>query len=235
MIHIRKPAGLLKRTAGVTLVETMVAMILFITVSVSITSAVVQMRKQAENTMSQALAESVAEGILEQIRQMGFTALSDLSVAYASAPTDFPGPSSNYEMTTSGGVSVNSYQSVPLKFLCVASNNHVDIQDFNLYWAAYTSSLSELGARADPSDPASTVLGILVDVDYTNNAGSVIINPRRYMKMKVSILRTVNANSDAVTVALNYQWQQPDRRIGTTPIYFSQREIRTVVSKIPTY
>lgn len=221
---------------GFTLVEVMVGLSMFVILATSISATAIQMRRQAENTMYQTLAQTVAEGVLEQVRQLGFSKLTNFSAAAASAPDGFPvAEESLFETTTEGGVTVPSYQAVRLKFVSVNSSNHVAVQQCDLYWGNVIGAMMEVGARENPIDPLSNYLGVLVDVDYRNSSGSIVISPRRYMKMKMSIVRSLNSTNNAVTVALNFQWAIPDNRPGGGDVYFGTRELRTVVSNIPTY
>ena len=55
---------------------------------------------------------------------------------------------------------------------------------------------------ANPLDPASPILGVLLDIEY--KVGTQVIRPARYMKMKVNITRNINAGNDNVEVVLTY-------------------------------
>ena len=230
-LPLRNHAG---RT-GATLVEMMVGMVLFALVASGIATSLIQLRKQSENAMCQIMAQSVAEGLLEQIRRAGFSTLSDFSPADVVKPDDCPSSGTEIAGLTPppSPVPLVTYRSVELKFIAVGTGNFAEVQTSNLYWANGPDAFVNVGARVDASDLTSSVLGVVLDMDYRNASGQ-IVRPRRYMPMRVNITRTLNADSNAVHITLRYQWQQPDRRAGAL-VYFPVRELRTVVPKVSTY
>lgn len=193
--------------AGVTLVEVMVAMLVFVMVAIGITTSLIQLRRQGENNISQVLAQAIAEGLLEQVRRTSYSDLSD----------------------------VDTNPPVQLLFIDANIANNATVQPFSLAWATDDTTYTEIGVRTDPTDLTSPILGMLMDVDYKDASGN-LIRARRYMKMKVNLRHSLNANKDAVEVRLKYQWAVPERRNADwSYVYFPSREIRSVVSKIPTY
>lgn len=192
---------------GATLTEVMIAMLVFMLVAIGITSSLIQLRKQGENAICQVLAQTTAEGLLEQVRRTNYTNLSD----------------------------VTTHPPVELLFINSNSSNRASVEPFSLAWALNDTDYTDIGARSDPSDPASAKLGILLDVDY-NDASGGLIRAKRFMKMKINLTHALNANQDAVQVCLRFQWAVPDRRTASGgSLYYASREIRTVISKMPTY
>ena len=228
------------RRAGSTLVEVLVSMIMFALVSMGITASLIQQRKQSENALYLTNAQATAEGILDQIKRLGFTNLSDFTKAFASAPDDYPSGSGVGETALdSSSTSYITYRSVPLIFIGEGPiKNGLQTgypQDFNLYWAADTTNFFEIGARVDPDDLKTPIIGVLADLSY-NDSSATVLRASRYMKMFVSITRRLNANKDTVEVTLRYKWAIPDRRTASGAlIYYSSRELRAIVSKISTY
>ena len=200
------------RVAGVTLVEVMIAMGIFMMLSSAIATTLIQLRRQGENSVSLALADATAEGLLEQVRRTNYGALSDLSGT--------------------------SNTSVDLLFIDVNASNRATVQPYPFTWSPDDTTFHAIGAMVDPTvtpDSAIQFRGVLLDVDYKDTLGNTI-RPRRYMPMKINLTRTVNANLDAVQVCLRYQWAVPDRVSATGGIvYYPPREIRTIISKMPTY
>jgi type II secretory pathway pseudopilin PulG len=226
-----RPRG---RTTGATLAEMMIAMIIFALVSMGLTTSLLQQRKQSEKAMSQVIAQSIAEGILEQIRRAGFASLSNFDAFDTVAPDDCPAAGTETAVDPATSAVYKTYRSVELKFIGVGADNYATVQTFNLYWATDNTLYMEVGERSDPDDLTSAMLGVVLDMDY--KVGATVLRPRRYMKMIVNLTRTMNANKTAVEIVLHYQWAIPERRTGAgQPIYYSEREIRTIVSKIATY
>jgi len=212
----------------------MVAMVILGFLSVGIALSMTQQRKDSENAMCQTLAQATAEGILDQVRRAGFTRLSDFTAVTLPPTNDYPYNSSSGETATNASGTYSTYQSLPVAFIGVTTDNYGDIQDFNLYWAKNATSLCSIGARSDKNDPTSPILGVVVDVDYKDSGGNVI-RPRRYLKMQVAITRVLNANQDALEVTLYYRWAKPDVPGSGTPTYYATRSLRTIISKISTY
>jgi type II secretory pathway pseudopilin PulG len=193
--------------AGTTLVEVMIALLIFLLVAIGIASSLIQLRKQGENTICQVLAQTVAEGLLEQIRRTSFTNLSDVT-------TNPP---------------------VPLLFINANSGNYASVEPFSMPCGSDATTFTDIGARTIPGDLTSAIQGVLLDVDYKNSAGT-LIRPRRFMKMRANLTHSVNTNKDVVQVTLKFQWAVPDRRTAAGGlIYYETREIRTVISQMPTY
>lgn len=192
---------------GVTLVETMVAIMILTVFSLGIATSLVQLRKQGEVGIYQILAQSTAEGLMEQVRRSSFSDLSDMT---GNPP-------------------------VELMFINANTDNRANVETLSLDWLTDDTTFIEVGALSDPDDPDSEKLGVLMDVDYEDASGN-IIRRRRYMKMRINLTRSLNATVDAVQIVLRYQWQVPDRKGSDgTGVYYAQREIRSVVSKMPTY
>ena len=193
--------------SGVTLAELMVAMSILTLVALGILTSMVQLRKQGEVIIYQILAQATAEGLMEQIRRSSYIDLSD----------------------------VTNHPPVELMFISANADNRANVETIMQRWHTDATTFDEVGALSDPADPASPLLGVLMDVDYTDASGN-LIRRRRYMKMKINLTHTVNANKDAVQIVLRYQWQVPDRKgADGTGVYYAQREVRSVVSKMPTY
>lgn len=224
-----------RRLAGSSLAEMMIAMVLFALVSMGIGTSFIHQRKHSENAMSHAMADSMAQGLLEQIRRAGFASLSNMTPAFSDAPADCPVSGTETVLDPSTGTPVNSYRSVELKFLGIDTDNYATVQTFNLYWASDPANVVQVGARADPDDPASEILGVVLDVDHRDSANKVL-RQRRYMPMRVSLTRNLNADKNAVFITLRYQWAKPlGRDAGGIPFYYPAREVHAVVSKISTY
>lgn len=223
-----------RRLAGATLVEMMIGMMLFALVAMGVGTSLLQQRKQSERAMSQVIAQSIAEGILEQIRRAGFVSLSNFDAFDTTRPEDCPVSGTETAVNPSTSATYNTYRSVELKFLGIRSDNYASVQTFTLYWAADNTLYAEVGERSDPEDLTSPILGVVLDMDY--KSGGTVLRPRRYMRMLINITRTMNANKTAVEIALRYRWAIPERLSSTgQPIYYTEREIRTIVSKIATY
>lgn len=197
----------LSSTAGITLVELVVAISILTVMSLGICTSLIQLRKQGEVIIYQILAQSTAEGLMEQIRRTSYADLSDV--------TDNP--------------------DVELMFVNATGANRVNVETLMQRWHSDDTTYDDVGALSDPSDPASAKLGVLMDVDYTD-AGGNVIRRRRYMKMKINLTHSLNANKDAVQIVLRYQWEVPDRKGASgTQTYYAKREVRSVVSKMPSY
>lgn len=190
------------------MVEVMIALLIFLLVAIGIATSLVQLRKQGENTICQVLAQTIAEGLLEQVRRTPFTTLSDVTL---NPP-------------------------VPILFINAdTTTNYAVVEPFSLAWASDDTTFTDIGARTIPGDLTSAIKGVLLDVDYKNSSGT-IIRPRRYMKMRANLRHTVNTNQDVVQVVLRFQWAVPDRRTSSGgTLYYETREIRTVISQMPTY
>lgn len=224
-----------RRIAGSSLAEMMIAMVLFALVSMGLGTSFIQQRKRSENAMNHAMADSMAQGLLEQIRRAGFASLGNMTPAFSDAPADCPVSGTETVLDPSTGASVNTYRSVELKFLGVDADNYATVQTFNLYWASDPANVVQVGARADPDDPSSEIFGVVLDVDH-RNAANEVLRPRRYMPMRVSVTRSLNADKNAVFVTLRYQWAKPlGRDASGIPFYYPAREVHAVVSKISTY
>jgi len=209
----------------------MVGAFLFMLVSTGICTSILQQRAASENAMSQVIADSIAEGIVEQIRRAGFSNLSNYVAFDTVAPDDCPAAGTETAVDAVTSATYNTYRSVELKFLGVGANNYATVQTFNLYWAANNALYVEVGERSDPGDLTSAMIGVVLDMDY--KVGSTVIRPRRYMKMKVNLTRTMNTNKTAVEIVLRYQWAKPEK-LGQIA-YTTIKEVRTIVSKVATY
>ncbi|MBL9189738.1 MAG: prepilin-type N-terminal cleavage/methylation domain-containing protein [Opitutaceae bacterium] len=64
-----------RRTAGLTLVEVMVALLLMASVMVGFITAFIQSRRVTESSVLHAAATSIVYGIIEQIKQLDYTSL----------------------------------------------------------------------------------------------------------------------------------------------------------------
>lgn len=191
--------------AGMSLVEVMVAFTLFSIMALGSLSALIQTRKMSEDNVAQATAAVIAQGIIEQVHLNAYSAISDTAT------------SPNLE----------------LKFTGTNTNNLASIQQYDLPWATNTTTFTEIGARVDPSDSTSAILGVLLDLDYKD--GGRVIRPGRYMKMRVNIRRTVHSGDDNVEVILTYSWQPPSRNNLTSDDIYLTRELRTIRSQAPSY
>jgi hypothetical protein len=191
--------------AGVTLVETLVALGLFSLMALGSLSALIQTRKMSEDNVAQATAAVIAQGIIEQVQLNPYEAVSD---------------------TTSS-------PNLELKFTGANTNNLASIQQYDLPWAPNATTFTEIGARVNPADTSSPILGVLLDLDY--KVGTTVIRPGRYMKMRVNIRRTANPNNDNVEIILTYSWQPPSRNNGVGTQTYLTRELRTIRSQAPSY
>lgn len=197
----------LSPTAAVTLVEMTVAIAILTIMSLGILTSLIQLRRQGEVIIYQILAQATAEGLVEQIRRASYADLSD----------------------------VTTNPDVELMFVNATAANRVSVETQMQRWHSDDTTYDDIGALSDPSDPDSAKLGVLMDVDYTDANGK-IIRRRRYMKMKINLTHSLNANKDAVQIVLRYQWEVPDRKGSNgTEVYYSKREVRSVVSKMPSY
>lgn len=191
--------------AGLSLVEVMAAMILFTMMSLGTLAALLQTRKMSEDNVAQATAAVIAQGIIEQVQLNPYTAIED----------------------TAGSPNLE------LKFTGANTNNLASIQQYLLPWAPDATTFTEIGARVDPSDPTSAVLGVLLDLDYKAADGTVI-RPGRYMKMRVNVRRVVNSGDHNVEILMTYSWRPPSRNTGNNVTYLT-RELRTIRSEAPSY
>lgn len=187
----------------------MVAFAVFTIMALGVLAAMVQIRKMSESNVAQATAEAIAQGIIEQVHLLSYTTI---------ATTDVADPS--YSAT------------LPLKFVGATSGNLASVQTFNLTWAPDATTFSAIGERVDPTDPASAVLGILLDMDY--RSGATVLRPKRYMQMRVNLQRTPDAANDNVKILLTFRWSPPGRT-GASASDFITREIRTVRSQAQSY
>jgi hypothetical protein len=194
-----------KSIAGLSLPEVMVAFGVFSLMALGSLSALIQTRKMSEDNVAQATAAVIAQGIIEQVQLNAYSAIADTAT------------SPNLE----------------LKFTGSNTNNLASIQQYDLPWATDTTTFTEIGARVDPEDTSSAILGVLLDLDYKD--GTRIIRPRRYMKMRVNIRRTVHAGDDNVEIILTYQWQPPSRNNAAGNNVYLTRELRTIRSQAPSY
>jgi hypothetical protein len=183
----------------------MAAFTLFSLMALASVSALIQTRKMSEDNVAQATAAVIAQGIIEQVQLNPYASISD----------------------TVGSPNLE------LKFTGSNINNLASIQQYNLPWATDSTTFTEIGARVDPEDPSSAILGVLLDLDY--KAGTTVIRPGRYMKMRVNMQRTVHAGDDNVEIVLTYQWQPPSRNHGTSGGVYLTRELRTIRSQAPSY
>lgn len=193
------------QVAGLTLTEIMIAFGIFAIMSLACITALLHTRRMSEDNVAQATAGVIAQGIIEQVQLNGYEAIAD---------------------TTSS-------PNLELKFTGTNTNNLASIQQYDLPWAADATTFTSIGARVDPTDPTSAILGVLLDLEY--RAGSTVVRPARYMKMQVNIRRIVHAGDDNVEIILSYRWQPPSRNtLGTENVFFT-REIRTIRSQAPSY
>lgn len=190
--------------AGLSLVEVMAATVLFTMMSLGTLAALLQTRKMSEDNVAQATAAVIAQGIIEQVQLNPYAALEDT----ASSPN------------------------LELKFTGTNSNNLASIQQYLLPWAADATTFTEIGARSDPSDPTSPILGVLIDLEYKD--GNRVIRPSKYMKMQVNVRRFVNSGDDNVQIVMLYSWQPPSRNSGGNVTYLT-RELRTIRSQAPSF
>lgn len=191
--------------AGMSLVEVMVAFGLFAIMALGSLSALIQTRKMSEDNVAQATAAVIAQGIIEQVHLNAYSAISDTAT------------SPNLE----------------LKFTGANTNNLASIQQYALPWAPDATTFTEIGARVDPTDTASPILGVLLDLDYKVDA--TVVRPGCYMKMRVNIRRTVHEGDDNVEIILTYSWQPPSRNNGVSHETYLTRELRTIRSQAPSY
>lgn len=191
--------------SGLSLVELMISFSLFTIMALGSLTALLQTRKMSEDNVAQATAAVIAQGIIEQVQLNPYTAIVDT----AGSPN------------------------LALKFTGANSNNLASIQQYALPWATDSTTFTEVGAQADPTDPTSPVLGVLLDLAYMD--GSTVIRPARYMKMRVNVMRTVNSGNHNVEVVMTYQWQPPSRNYGSMGPTYLTREIRTIRSEAPSY
>ena len=188
-----------------TLVEVMVAFGLFSIMALGSLSALIQTRKMSEDNVAQATAAVIAQGIIEQVHLNPYAAVAD---------------------TTSS-------PNLELKFTGSSTNNLASIQQYDLPWDTNATTFTQIGARVDPADSSSPILGVLLDLDY--KVDSTVIRPGRYMKMRVNIRRTVNPGNDNVEIILIYSWQPPSRNNGVGTETYLTRELRTIRSQAPSY
>lgn len=188
-----------------TLTEIMIAFGIFAIMSLACITALLQTRRMSEDNVAQATAAVIAQGIIEQVQLNGYEAIADTAT------------SPNLE----------------LKFTGTNTNNLASIQQYDLPWASDATTFTQIGARADPEDPASAVLGVLLDLEY--KSGPKVVRPARYMKMRVNMRRTVHAGDDNVEIILTYQWQPPSRNALSNQNVYLTREIRTIRSQAPSY
>lgn len=193
-------------SSGMTLVELMIAFTLFSIMSLGAITALLQTRKMSEDNVAQATAGVIAQGIIEQVQLNPYGDIRDV----AGTPN------------------------LELKFTGASTNNLASIQQYNLPWAPDTTTFTEIGARVDPSDPTSAIVGVLIDFEYKSEDGLSVIRPARYMKMRVNVVRNVHDNDDNVEIILTYAWQPPSR-VRTGGDFYVTREIRAIRSEAPSY
>lgn len=184
------------------LVELMVAFSMFTIMALGALTALIQTRKMSENNVAQATAAVIAQGIIEQIHLSGYANVA----ADATLPLNFAGPR-------------------PAGILS-------EIQSFNLPWASDSTTFTDIGTRADSSNPSSPILGVLLDLDY--RSGGNVIRPRRYMPMQVNLQRDVHIADDNIAIILTYRWQPPSGN-GAANTPYVTRELRTIRSLAPSY
>jgi len=155
--------------------------------------------------------------------------ISENNVAQATAASIAQGIIEQVQLN--GYASITSDPNLPLK-VTGANNDLSTIQQFSLPWAANATTFTDIGARADPADPASPILGVLIDVDY--RSGGTVIRPGRYMKMRVNLQRNAHLTDDNVEIILTYSWQPPSG-YGAASARYLTREIRTIRSQAPSY
>jgi len=122
---------------GFTLVEIMIAFGVFSIMALGSITALLQTRRMSEDNVAQATAAVIAQGIIEQVQLNGYSAIADT----ATTPN------------------------LELKFTGANTNNLASIQQYDLPWAADAATFTAIGARVDPEDPASAILGVLLDLD----------------------------------------------------------------------
>jgi len=128
---------------------------------------------------------------------------------------------------------IASAANLALKFTGVNNNNLASIQQQSLPWDPDSTTFRFIGALSDPANPASAILGVLIDTAYMD--GATVIRPARYMNMQINITRTLRANLDNVEVVLAYRWQPPSRNLPGQPATYVTREIRTIRSEAPSF
>jgi hypothetical protein len=121
---------------------------------------------------------------------------------------------------------------ISLSFIGPDSSNQTVVQNFDLSWAPDSTTFTPIGSRADPTDPLSPIIGVLIDLAYKN--GATVIRPARYMRMNVNLQRNIHTVDDNVEVILTYSWQPPSGNGATSSRYIT-REIRTIRSQAPSY
>lgn len=183
----------------------MLAFAIFTITALACVSALLHTRRMSEDNVAQATASVIAQGIIEQVQLNSYSAVADT--------VDTP--------------------NLELKFTGMNTNNLASIQQYDLPWATDTTTFTAIGARVNPADATSAILGVLLDLEY--KVGSTVIRPARYMKMRVNMRRTVHAGDDNVEIVLTYQWQPPSRNALPTDNVYLTREIRTIRSQAPSY
>ena len=219
-----EPSPVSNPRSGMTLVEVMVAFFLFTLLAAAALTAVIQSRKMAEDNVAQAIARTVAQGIIEQVRlNLGLVKAITLR-----EPVVDPAPSVPC-----------SPLSIPMRFTKLSDDGtdfaaitqrnipmHVDTD-------ANANDWFDVGAL-DPAVPSS-VLGVLLDVEY-RDAANAVIRPARYMKMQVNLKRLANDPvQNYVAVVLSYRWQPPARNATSGTTTWVTREIRTIIPYTDTF
>jgi prepilin-type N-terminal cleavage/methylation domain-containing protein len=192
------------RDKGLTLVEVMIAVLIFGIMFAGVLSAITQTHRFAERNMAMAVARSVAQGIIEQAR---------LEAAEIRRPT----------ATT-----------LPLRFIGNDVNNFAAISQRNIPIEAVPGVWTAVGALEDPTDPASAVLGVLLDAEQ-RDASNNIIRPAKYMDMEVNF--RITANEDVrryLTVELRYRWIPPVNQLSGSANWI-EREVRTAIAYSSTF
>ncbi len=131
-----------------------------------------------------------------------------------------------------GYTNLTNDANLPLKFTGQTGANLAGLQQFSLPWAADATTFTDIGALTDPTNPASAILGVMLDFDYRN--GATVVRPARYMKMRVNLQRTLHTVDDNVEIILTYSWQLPTGNGSATGRYLT-REIRTIRSQAPSF
>jgi type II secretory pathway pseudopilin PulG len=197
-----------------TLVEVMIAMLVFSLMSGSALLAIIQTRKMAEDNAAQATARTLAQGIIEQ---MHASAYDPLAATPTPPPPGVPTPTPTQITVNLVGLYDTSGKFAPAPVA------------FKLDWKPPTdTNFQDIGVPL-PFAPAN--LAILLDSEY-RDASNNLLRPARYMRMQVRLTHDPTLLShDCVGVVLQYRWAPPSRNTLLSPTIWVTREIRTVISK----
>jgi len=117
-----------------------------------------------------------------------------------------------------------------------ATNNAI-VQSVAIPWAGDTTTFTNVGVNE-----GGPVLGVLVDVNQTNLAGTTVLKNRSYMPFRINLTRTVESPAATgttlrrVRVRLQFQSAIPGRTLPNgTPVYSPTREMRILRSPAISY